>query len=193
VSIKSVCVYCGSSNHVDEAYKSTAHAIGVLLAQQNLTLVYGGGHVGLMGTLADAALSVGGNVIGIIPEYLHNRESQHNGLTELHVVECMHERKKMMEDRSDAFLVLPGGFGTLDEVFEILTWKQLGLHNKNIIIFNQNKFWDPMIALIEHVINSGFAPKDNRKMYHVATSIGEIMPLLTTPEDRFVDPTDKWA
>lgn len=193
MSIKNVCVYCGSSNHVDEEYKSVAHAVGTLLAQNNMNIIYGGGHVGLMGILADAALASGGSVIGIIPEYLHSRESQHNGLTELHVVSCMHERKKMMEDRSDAFLVLPGGFGTLDEVFEILTWKELGLHNKNVVIYNQNGFWDPMLSLIKHVIRNGFAPNHDDALYHVVTSIEEVMPTLSGPEDAFSDPREKWT
>src|ERR1700733_5605923 len=134
--LKSVCLYCGSANSVAERYKHIAREVSAALAKRKLEIVYGGGHVGLMGIVADAALQAGGRVIGIIPEHIRAQEIQHTGLTELHVVPDMHTRKRMMVERSDAFVVLPGGLGTLDETLEIITWKKLKLHAKPIILFN---------------------------------------------------------
>ena len=141
LSVQSVCIYCGSSNDVDDRYKKSARDVSTMLARQGKTIVYGGGHVGLMGIVADTALKAGAKVIGIIPEHIRAQEVQHTGLTELHVVPDMHTRKRMMVERADAFVILPGGLGTLDETFEILTWKKLKLHNKPVIIFNENGYW----------------------------------------------------
>lgn len=191
---KSVCVYCGSSNHVAESYKDIARAVGTLLAQQGYRVIYGGGHVGLMGLLADAALGAGGQVVGIIPEHIRAREVQHKHLTELHVVDSMHTRKKMMEAQSDAFVILPGGFGTLDETFEILTWRQLGLHSKPVIIYNETGFWTPLLGLIEHLMQTGFAPADNRNFYSIASSLAELSGQLAAAADVPVaDPAAKWV
>ncbi|MDD3288009.1 MAG: TIGR00730 family Rossman fold protein [Alphaproteobacteria bacterium] len=193
MTIENVCVYCGSSNHIDESFHKSTIKIGTLLAKNNINIIYGGGHVGLMGLLADSALAAGGKVTGIIPRHLHDREVQHDHLTELHVVENMHERKKMMADCADAFLILPGGFGTLDETFEILTWKQLGLHNKPVIIYNEGNFWSPMITLIEHLIKNGFIPKDNSGFYTAIDSLDQIIPALTAPVSPAIDPSEKWS
>ncbi|MGE4351911.1 MAG: TIGR00730 family Rossman fold protein, partial [Bdellovibrionales bacterium] len=150
MTIESVCVYSGSSVHVAPLYKTAAQDVGRTLAQHKLRLIYGGGLVGLMGLTANAALNAGGEVIGIIPEHIRSHEIQHPGLTEMHVVDNMHIRKSMMAEKADAFVALPGGFGTLDELFEIMTWKQIALHTKPILIYNVNNFWDPLLALIDH-------------------------------------------
>ncbi|NTU76673.1 MAG: TIGR00730 family Rossman fold protein [Alphaproteobacteria bacterium] len=176
--IQSICVYCSSSNHAPEETKQMARAIGVAVARRRLKIVYGGGRVGLMGILASAALSEGGEVVGIIPQHLRVHEAQHDGLTELHVVDSMHTRKRMMVERADAFLILPGGLGTLDEAFEILTWKHLGLHDKPIIIYNQDGYWDRLIDLIDHIIEDGFAPRESYLLYKVAHSIDELFTAL---------------
>src|SRR5471032_3070677 len=155
--VKRLCVYCGASGAVDEAYRGAAVALGELLAGAGIELVYGGGRIGLMGRLADAVLRGGGRVTGIIPAHLHDREVGHHGLSELIVVGSMHERKQLMFEMSDAFAVLPGGLGTIEEAFEIITWKQLRLHDKPIVIVDVADYWRPLQALIDHVIASGFA------------------------------------
>lgn len=134
--IKNICVFCGSSTIVDGKYLRAARDVGVMLAQNGYGVVYGGGNIGLMGAAADAALEAGGKVIGVIPKFLRDKEVAHKGLTELHLTETMHERQVGMAERSDAFVVLPGGLGTLAEFFEVLTWKQLGLHDKPIMLVN---------------------------------------------------------
>lgn len=192
-TLKTVCVYCGSSSHSDEIFKNTARNVGAFFAERKIRIVYGGGHVGLMGLLADAALDKGGEVIGIIPEHIRAREVQHDHLTELHVVKDMHIRKAMMAERADAFVVLPGGFGTLDETFEILTWRMLGLHNKPILLFNEKGFWDPMIALIDHLIDEGFVPAEDRKLYTVVSSLQEMEAALAAPVGAPIDISNKWA
>lgn len=176
--MSSVCVYCGSSNFVAGEYKESARKIGAGLAERGLRLIYGGGHVGLMGIVADSALKAGGSVIGIIPEHIRAKEVQHEGLTELHVVPDMHTRKRMMADLSDAFIILPGGFGTLDEAFEILTWKKLNLHNDPIILFNQDGYWDDMISLIKKTVLEGFSQPPDIDLLKVATTVEEVFSLL---------------
>jgi len=190
--ISSVCVYCGSSSRVSDAYKQAATEFGKLIAQNNASLVYGGGRVGLMGLVADSVMANNGRVIGIIPHHIERREVAHQGLSELHVVDSMHIRKQMMVEKSDAFVVLPGGIGTLDEVCEVLTWKQLGMHDKPIVIANINGYWDPFAKLIEHVIQSGFMRAEDARLMTVVNSVEEIFPLLhSTPEESF-DPASKW-
>ncbi|MFY9288803.1 MAG: TIGR00730 family Rossman fold protein [Alphaproteobacteria bacterium] len=175
VSISSVCVYCGSANDVPEHYKTMARDVTIALAKQKLNFVYGGGHVGLMGIVADSALKAGAKVVGIIPEHIRSHEVQHTGLTELHVVSDMHTRKRMMVERADAFIILPGGLGTLDETFEILTWKKLKLHNKPIIIFNQDGYWDALLDLIERTLRDGFSQPSDRALYSVVKGIDELI------------------
>jgi uncharacterized protein (TIGR00730 family) len=179
--LSSVCVYCGSYDKVAQRYKSSAQLIGTELARRGSRLVYGGGHVGLMGIVADAVLAGGGQVIGIIPEHIRATEVQHHGLTELHVVPDMHTRKRMMVERADAFVVLPGGFGTLDEAFEVMTWKKLKLHNKPIILFNQDGYWNEMVALIEKTIREGFSQPSDRALYSVADSVESLFAILDEP------------
>jgi len=178
LSISSVCVYCGSADAVPDHYKTLARDVSTALAQHKLNIVYGGGHVGLMGVVADSALRVGVKVIGIIPEHIKSREVQHTGLTELHVVPDMHTRKRMMVERADAFLILPGGLGTLDETFEILTWKKLSLHNKPIIIYNYQGYWDPLLVLIERTLQDGFSQPSDRALYQVVTDIKGMFEIL---------------
>lgn len=182
-SIKSVCVYCGSSDFVADSFKEAARRTGALLAANGYDIVYGGGRVGLMGIVADAGLKGGAKVVGIIPDHIKRYEVDHTGLTELIVVESMHIRKQMMVERSDAFIILPGGIGTLDEMFEIITWRQLRLHGKPVVIINTDGFWNPLVALMEHMTETGFMRKPNLpgaedRLYHVVDSVEEAVDLL---------------
>jgi len=168
-------VFSGSSSGVPEVYKRAAAELGETIALAGKTMVYGGSRRGLMGLCADAALSAGGNVIGVIPNHLQELEVEHRGLTELHVVDDMHVRKRMMVDLSDALVVLPGGFGTLDEAFEAITWKQLGLHDKPIVIVNIEGYWDDMLALVEKVVESGFAHEASKSLFAVVTRADQVL------------------
>jgi uncharacterized protein (TIGR00730 family) len=155
VALRAVCVFCGSSAPADPRYRDAARALGTLIARRSIDLVYGGGSVGLMGDLADAALGDGGRVIGVIPAGLFAREVGHAGLTELHEVASMHERKQLMYDRSDAFVALPGGLGTLEELAEVATWSQLGLHSKPVVLLDVGGFWEPLVALLDQMAGAG--------------------------------------
>lgn len=177
-SLSSVCVYCGASARVADVHKEAAHALGDGLARRGMRMVYGGGRVGLMGIAADAAIAAGGEVVGIIPEHIQSAEVEHTGLTELHVVDSMHTRKRMMVERSDAFVILPGGLGTLDEAFEILTWKQLQLHDKPIVIADVDGYWRPLLGLIDHMVAQGFARIDRSALYRVADHIDGVFEAL---------------
>lgn len=172
--IKRICVYCGASGNVDESYRAAAIRMGSVLAENGIGLVYGGGRVGLMGLMADAALAYGGEVIGIIPGHLHEREVGHTGLTQLLVVGNMHERKQAMFEKSDAFAILPGGFGTLEEALECITWRQLGLHDKPIFLIDIQEYWVPLLRLFEHVIDSGFASRNTRSLYQVLPRVDDL-------------------
>lgn len=156
LSIQSVAVFCGSKNGANPIYLAHTTALGKILVAKNITLVYGGGNVGLMGAIADSVLENGGKAIGVIPMILVDRERQHNGLTELIVVDNMHIRKKKMYDLCDAAVILPGGFGTLDELFEMLTWNQLSIHNKEIFFINSDGFYNHLIQHLQHLEKSGF-------------------------------------
>ncbi len=168
--ITSVCVYCGSQMGNDPRHRETAAAFGRELAGQGVALVYGGGRIGLMGVVADAVLQAGGKVIGIIPTFLNKVEIGHQHVTELHVVESMHTRKHKMFEMADAFVILPGGLGTLDEAFEIITWRQLNLHDKPIILVNHQNYWQPFLALFDAVIEGGFASVASRRLFTVVDS-----------------------
>ena len=161
--MKAVCVYCGSNAGNKPAYAERAAALGTRLAQEKLALVYGGGNVGLMGIVADAALAAGGEVIGVIPEQLVGWEVAHRGLTRLEVVANMHERKARMFDLSDAFVALPGGFGTLDEMFEMLTWRQLGLGDKPCAFLDVDGFFAPLVAMMDRMVDERFLHADQRR------------------------------
>ena len=171
----SVCVFCGSSSEVDPVFRDAARRLGARLAASGLQTVYGGGHIGLMGILADAARAGGGEVIGVIPEALVKRGLAHAGLTELHVVPSMHERKRLMFEKSDAFVVLPGGIGTLEEAFEVISWRQLALHDKPIVLVDVAGYWRPLLALIEATIAHGFAAAESRRLYAVCDSVERVI------------------
>jgi uncharacterized protein (TIGR00730 family) len=190
--IKSVCVYCGSSSQVDQRYRDAAVALGALLARCRTTLVYGGGRVGLMGLLADACLQAGGEVIGVIPEFLRRYEVGHGAVTELVVVDNMHQRKQQMFDRSDGFVILPGGLGTLEEMFEVLTWKQLRLHDKPIVIADIAGYWAPLTALIDQMIGENFARPEARDLFAVVDRVDAILPALEQAPLPMVGPETKW-
>jgi len=170
-AITSICVYCGASGGVEKRFLDAAADTGRAAARRGWKIVFGGGHVGLMGAMADAALAAGGVVEGVIPQALMDRELGHAGVSRLHVVKSMHARKEKMFDLADAFLALPGGIGTLDETIEVLTWKQLGFHDKPIAILDLGGYWAPLFALIEEVIARGFAPAATAKLYHAAPTV----------------------
>lgn len=172
---KYLCVYCGASERVDPIYRQSAIDMGKLIGENELGLVYGGGRLGLMGLVADAVLHHGGRAVGFIPEHLDDREGAHHGLTELHIVDTMHTRKMRMSELADMFVILPGGFGTLDEMFEILTWKQLNLHQKPIVVVNINGYWDPLVGLIHKVVDSHFAKDEHRYFVKIVTRVEDVI------------------
>jgi uncharacterized protein (TIGR00730 family) len=173
--LSSVAVYCASSPGVDPRYAAAAESLGQHLAQRGIRLVYGGGHVGLMGILADAALAQGGEVHGVITRALQAREIAHGGLTRLEVVETMHERKAAIADQADAFVMLPGGFGTMDEFFEVVTWTQLGIHAKPCGILDVNGFFAPLCALIDAATEQRFISRAHRDMVIVESDPGQMI------------------
>lgn len=159
-----ICVFCGSSPGGRPEYRKAAEVLGTYLAGEKIGIVYGGGNVGLMGALADAALGAGGEVIGVIPEHLMAREVGHKGLTKMHVVKSMHERKTLMSDLADGFVALPGGFGTFEEFCEVLTWSQLGLHQKPCGLLNVNGYYSPLLAMFNHAVEERFLKPENRRI-----------------------------
>lgn len=159
-----LCVFCGSSAGADPAYAEAAHGLGTAIARRGFGLVYGGASVGLMGMVADGALAAGGEVIGVLPKSMQERELAHRGLTELHIVDSMHARKAMMADRSDGFIALPGGVGTLEEMFEIWTWGQLGYHRKPLGMLNVTGYYDPLLAFLDSTVSAGFVRELHRGM-----------------------------
>ena len=173
--MKSVCVFAGSSSGARAQYAAGARELGRALAQRGIGLVYGGARVGLMGALADEMLLTGGRVVGVMPESLVSKEVAHKGLTELHVVRTMHERKAMMSDLADGFVALPGGMGTLDELFEIVTWAQLGLHVKPCGVLNVEGYFDKLLAFIEHSVAERFVRTEHAAMIAVAASAADLL------------------
>lgn len=172
---RSLCVFCGAQNAVDTAHLSMGTQVGTAIAQSNLRLVFGGGDCGMMGAVANATMQAGGEVVGVFPHHLRSHEAEHTGITETIIVGSMHERKKLMFDLSDMFAILPGGFGTMDEMFEILTWRQIGLHEKPVFIFNHLGYWDPLIVMMEHIIEQRFAKPVNREFYQVVETLDELV------------------
>lgn len=178
---KTICVFCSSSDAVDSIFFETATQLGALISQRNYDLIYGGGQIGLMGALARAAHQNGGKVVGVIPETLRSVKGiAYEAADELVVTRDLRERKAVMEARADAFVVLPGGFGTLEEILEILTLKQLGLHTKPIALVNTNSFYDPLIQLFEHIYQERFAKPDYRQLYHVIPDAASVFSYLET-------------
>lgn len=187
--MKSVCVYCGSSPGFRPEYAEAATVLGRTMAEQGLTLVYGGGKVGLMGIVADSVMAHGGAVVGVIPDALMQKEVGHRGLTELHVVRNMHERKQMMADRSDAFIAMPGGVGTFEELFETFTWAQLGYHDKPVGLLNVAGFYDGMLAFLKHAVDEGFLKQVHADMLYTSTRPDDLLgQLAAAPRVR----VDKW-
>lgn len=168
--MKSLCVFCGSSPGQGTVYLAAAQTLGRLLAARGISLVYGGGRVGLMGAVADATLRAGGRVVGVIPRALMDREVGHSGLSELHVVETMHQRKATMAELADGFLTLPGGIGTMEEFFEVWTWSQLGIHRKPIGLLDVDGFFDPLVAFLDHLERERFLRAENRSTVLLDTS-----------------------
>jgi len=164
MNFRRICVFCGSNPGVNPVYKNAAAGLGRLLAKRKIELVYGGGNIGLMGVLADAALEAGGRVIGVIPESLMAKEVGHPGLTKLYVVRSMHERKALMADLAEGFIALPGGYGTCEEFCEVVTWSQLGFHAKPCGLLNVERYYDPLLALFDHAVKEGFLRIDNRAL-----------------------------
>jgi uncharacterized protein (TIGR00730 family) len=177
-TIRSICVYCGSSAGKDPAFMSTARAFGQIMAENGVTLVYGGGGNGLMGAVANGVLDHGGNVIGVIPEFLKSKEHEFKRATELVVTHNMHERKQIMFERADAFVALPGGIGTLEELVEQLTWSQLGRHKKPILFADINGFWKPLVELLDHMRDNGFIHSQLNFEYGIAGKVEDILPKL---------------
>lgn len=175
---KSICVFCGSANGARHAYPAAAKELGRSIAQGGHGLVFGGATVGTMGVVADAALAEGGEVIGVIPDVIMDREIGHRGLTELHVVRTMHERKALMASRSDAFVALPGGFGTLDEFIEIVTWAQLRIHTKPCVLLNVDGYYDPLLRFFDSAVDEGFIKPENRGLVQVASSVAEALDII---------------
>ncbi|KXH79589.1 LOG family protein [Chryseobacterium kwangjuense] len=173
--MKSITVFCGSSFGSDEIYKEQATLLGQTLAKQNIQLIYGGADVGLMGAVADGALQENGKVIGVLPNFLQSKEIAHKNLTDLILVETMHERKTKMNDLCEGVIVLPGGYGTLEEFFEMITWAQLGLHKKPIGILNIDGFYDDLIQLVQNMVAKGFLKQVNRDMLLVSENIDELL------------------
>jgi len=174
----SLCVFCGSRAGTNPAMTETARRLGACIGQTGSTLVFGGGRVGLMGEVARATLAAGGHVAGYIPEHLARVEVADQTLPELHVVSDMHSRKLGMFERAEAFCVLPGGLGTLDETFEILTWRQLGLHTKPMVLLNVQGYWDPLLTLVDRIVDHGFADEENRRLFAVVDNAEAVIPIL---------------
>jgi uncharacterized protein (TIGR00730 family) len=178
--LSNICVYCGSSDAVDRDYLSAARNLGALLAAGGRSLIYGAGRTGLMGSVADGALANGGRVIGVIPQNFFTPALAHNGLTELEVVETMHIRKARMAELADAFIALPGGFGTFEELFEILTWAQIGLHHKPIGLLNTHNYFDPLLKMVEHALQEGFIYAEHRLLLVHDDTPAKLLDRLTT-------------
>lgn len=187
--MRSLCVFCGSRHGSDPAYSEAARALGRTLANANVTLVYGGGHVGLMGVVADAALEAGGKVIGVMPKSLVEREIAHTGLTELYVVGSMHERKALMAGLSEGFIALPGGSGTLEEFFEVLTWAQLGEHHKPCGMLNVAGYYDSLLAVFDHMVDKAFLSEKHRGLVMVENEPAAMLEAFARYEP---PPVPKW-
>jgi len=188
-SLQTVAVFCGSNHGNDPAFTDAANELGALLAERGIGLVYGGGNVGLMGTVADAVLAGGGTVTGVIPRHLWDKEVGHEGLTELLIVDSMHERKLAMADRSDAFIALPGGVGTFEELFEAITWTQLGIHDKPVGLLDVAGFYRPLLAFLDGTVDAGFLRPGHRSMIVDATAPADVLARLAAWEPVV---TSKW-
>lgn len=194
--MKSVCVFCGSASGSNPVYAAAARELGAELVRRGLALVYGGGRVGLMGEVAAAATAAGGTVVGVIPHALSAKEVAYAEATELVVVDTMHARKALMADRADAFIALPGGYGTCDELFEIVTWAQLGIHRKPVGLLNVNGFFTPLLGWLDHVVGEGLLKPKHRGLLLVSESAGDLLDRLETyvppaPVTKWVEPQER--
>ena len=186
--MKRICIYCGSKTGDHPAYREAAEELGRQIVERKMELVFGAGSIGLMGVVADTVLNAGGTliaggtVIGVIPKFLSGREVMHQSMSETHIVESMHERKALMEEMSDVFVAMPGGMGTFEELFEILTWSQLGLHRKNVGILTVRGYFDPLLQQIDHAIAEGFVKDDNRDLFVVSDDPKELLDMLEQHE-----------
>jgi uncharacterized protein (TIGR00730 family) len=192
--VQSVCVYCSSSNKLSNIYKKAAIDLGTILGRNNIRLVYGGGKRGLMGILADASIKAGGQVTGFMTQFLYDYEGGNQKITDLHIVGSMHERKQCMFAASDAFIILPGGLGTLDETFEIMTWKQLGLHKKQIIIIDINGYWRPLFDnFFSHMVKNHSIRKEDRNLFIMISSVDNLLEILRAPVPYMQNFVEKWG
>ncbi len=178
MSLNSIAVFCASAMGVDAAYRNAAEELGTTLGQRGIGLIYGGSDVGLMQVVASSCLAHGGRVIGVIPEVLVDKEVAHHGITELHVVDTMHTRKRLMGEKADAFLILPGGFGTMEEMFEVLAWQTLGLHTKRIVLLNTAGFYDALFTWLDHAVAQGLLKQGSRDILLSASTVPEALSLL---------------
>jgi uncharacterized protein (TIGR00730 family) len=187
--MRSICVFCGANYNGDPVLKQTVEQLAEVLVARDISLVFGGGHVGVMGLLADAVLAKGGRAIGVIPRFLMDKEVGHTGLTEMHVVENMHQRKQLMNDLCDGIIMLPGGFGTLEEFFEVLTWLQLGLHNHPIGVLNVNGFYDYLLKQMDVMVEQRFLKPANRQLVLTSTDAIELVALM---DNINIKPDEVW-
>ncbi len=178
MTLENVAVFCASAMGVDGVYREAAEELGRTLAERGIGLIYGGSNVGLMQVVAESCLAHGGRVVGVIPEVLVDLEVAHQGISELHVVDTMHTRKALMGERADAFLILPGGFGTMEEMFEVLAWQTLGLHTKKIVLLNTAGFYDSLLRWLDHAVTEGMLKERSREILLVAGTVGEALAML---------------
>lgn len=186
----SLCIYCGSKLGLQAGYEAAARRVGTLVAERGWQLVYGGGNAGLMGAVANSVLAAGGRVIGVIPKSLMDREHGHTGLHELHVVDTMHQRKQMMAERADAFLALPGGIGTFEELFEVWTWRQLGYHDKPVGLLNVEGYYDPLLAFLDQSVAQGFVPAAQHTLLHSSSDPVQLLDRLSRDAKGATAPDD---
>ncbi len=191
--MRSLCVFCGSSPGRSPSYAAAVAQLGATLAARGTRVVYGGARVGTMGMLAEATLSAGGEVVGVIPQHLMDYEVGHDGLTELHVVGSMHERKALMADLADGFVALPGGMGTLEELAEILTWAQLGLHRKPVGALDVDGYWQPLLTFLDHARDEEFLRPSHRELLIARPTVDELLAALDTHAPAAGDAADKWV
>jgi len=190
-SIQSICVFAGSADHLNQSYLDGAAELGRCLAENQIRIIYGGGKTGLMGALADSALAAGGTVIGIVPRSLFQPQLIHDHLTELKIVDSMHQRKALMTQMADAFIALPGGFGTLDELFETLTWIQIGIHRKPLGLLNLNSYFLPLLAMVNHAQQEGFIYANHRDLFAIEDDPHRL--LATLQNHRLPDHLEEWV
>ena len=178
IAVANICIFCGSSNEVSQDYLEYASKLGRLCADASVTVIYGGGCIGLMGALADGVICAGGTVIGVIPDFLNRKNIAHAGISEMIITSDIHQRKAKMAELADAFVVLPGSIGTLEEMFEVLAWKQLKRFDKPIILANVNRYWTPALTLLDHMVKESFLSQYHRNLLHVVDHIDAVLPAL---------------